>query len=180
MYQYVLVCTGMHLYVLVGTKINNYVLISVVESVPSDTSSYLESCTPEWTSTKALFCLVQLGTGLFRCTGFKGTSWYWDRSKLRQLVQRRVQGSTWQYQTEHDSTKWCEIVIYGMNWYVAVQTSMYQCVQVNWQTMFLIDWCMYWFVLVCTDSYHYVKLTHQYVQVCILLFWYKQVCSWIY
>ena len=60
----------MYLYVLVGAKINNYVLISV----PSGTSSYLESCTPEWTSTKALFCLVQLGTGLFRGTGFKVTA----------------------------------------------------------------------------------------------------------
>ena len=83
----------MYQYELVGTKINYYVLILV----PSSTSSYLESCTPEWTSTKALFCLVQLGTGLFRCTGFKvaaGTPWYQDSSKLRQLVLRRVQGST--------------------------------------------------------------------------------------
>ena len=24
----------------------------------------------------SLFCLVQLGTGLFRCTGFKGSAWY--------------------------------------------------------------------------------------------------------
>ncbi len=87
-----------------------------------------------------------------------------------------VQGSTWQYQTEHGSTKWYDIVIYGMNWYVAVHTGMYQSVKVNWHTMFLINRCMYCFVLVCTDTYHYVKLTQQYVWVCILLLWYKQVC----
>ena len=73
MYQYVLVCTCVYLLV---QKINNYVVITV----PSGTSSYLESCTPEWTSTKTLFCLAQLGTGPFRGTGFKaaaGTACAW-------------------------------------------------------------------------------------------------------
>ena len=46
--------------------------------------------------------------------------------------------------------------------------------------MFLINRCMYWFVLVCTDTYYYVKLTQQYVCVCTILYLYEQVCSSMY
>ncbi len=37
-----------------------------------------------------------------------------------------------------------------------------------------------WFVLVCTGTYHFVKLRQQYVHVCTMLFWYEQVCSSMY
>ncbi len=72
------------------------------------------------------------------------------------------------------------------------RTGLYQYVLV-YASMFLINRCMYWFVLVCTDSYHYVKLPHQYVQICTLLvcsfgidkyvaentrmYWYVPVCT---
>ena len=163
------------MYLLVRKSIITY--SSQYQAVPAVTLNpvYLNGPVPRLCS--VWFSLVQVCSGVQDSREVLGTAWYWDRTKLRQLVPRRVQGSTWQYQTEHDSTKWYEIVIYGMNWYVAVQTSMYQCVQVNWQTMFLINRCMYWFVLVCTGTYHYVKLTQQYVCVCTMLFWYKQVCS---
>jgi hypothetical protein len=74
----------------------------------------------------ALYHLVVAHSGIQDSWKMLGTTWYWDRTKLRQLVPRRVLGSAWQYQTEHDSTKWYEIVIYGMNWYVQAHTGMYQ------------------------------------------------------
>ena len=150
MNKYVAVCTSMYWYVqyvLVGTKINKYVLISV----PSGTSSYLESCIPEWTSTKALFCLVQLGTGLFRCTGFKGSAWYslvlrWERNYW--FLYQQVHTGTYQYILVHTySYILVSRVVCTRTTYVLVHTGTYLYVPV-----FVIN------ILVCTRTYRYIHV----------------------
>ena len=100
MYQYVLVCTCM--YLLVWKSIITF--SSQYQAVPAVTLNPVHLNGPVWRLCSVWFSLVQVYSGVQDSREVLGTAWYWDRSKLRQLVPRRVQGSTWQYQTEDDST----------------------------------------------------------------------------